>query len=79
MLARMWQKKNIPPLLVGLQTGATILEINLAVPQITGNRYTTLGHYPKDAPPYHKGTCSTMFIAALSVIVRAGNNPEVLQ
>ena len=30
-----------------------------------------LGIYPKDAPPYHKDTCSTMLIAALSVIVRS--------
>ena len=27
--------------------------------------------YPKDAPPCHRGTCSTMFIAALFVIVRS--------
>jgi hypothetical protein len=29
-----------------------------------------LGIYPKDALPYHKDACSTMFIAALFVIVR---------
>jgi hypothetical protein len=29
-----------PPLLVGLQTVTTILEINLEVPQKTGNRST---------------------------------------
>jgi hypothetical protein len=28
-------------------------------------------YHPKDAPPYHKATCSTMFIDALFVI--AGN------
>jgi len=33
MLARMWRKRNTPPLLVGLQTGTTILEISLEVPQ----------------------------------------------
>jgi hypothetical protein len=27
MLVRMWRKKNIPPLLVGLQAGITSLEI----------------------------------------------------
>ena len=27
-----------------------------------------LGIYPKDAPPYHKDTCSSMFIAALTII-----------
>ena len=30
-----------------------------------------LGIYPKDAPPYHKDMCSTIFIAALFKI--AGN------
>jgi hypothetical protein len=31
-------ERNTPPLLVGLQTGITTLEINLKVPQKTGNR-----------------------------------------
>jgi hypothetical protein len=30
-----------------------------------------LGIYPKDVPPYHKDTCSTMFKAALFVIARS--------
>ena len=30
-----------------------------------------LSIYPNDAPPCHRGTCSTMFIAALSVIARS--------
>jgi hypothetical protein len=29
-----------------------------------------LGIYPKDIPPYHKDTCSTLFIAALFIIAR---------
>ena len=33
--------------------------------------------YPKDATPCHRGTCSTMFIAALFVIARSWNNPDV--
>jgi len=32
--------------------------------------YTTLGHTCKDAPLYHRDTCSTVFIAALLVIDR---------
>jgi hypothetical protein len=32
------EKRNILPLLVGLQTDTTTLEINLEVPQKTGNR-----------------------------------------
>ena len=34
-----------------------------------------LGMYPKDAPPYHRGMCSTMFIAALFVIARSWKQP----
>ena len=37
-----------------------------------------LGIYPKDAPTYNKGTCSTMFIAAL-FIIEVGMNLVVLQ
>jgi hypothetical protein len=40
MLERMWRKRNIPPSLMGLQTGTTTLEINLEVPQKVGNRST---------------------------------------
>jgi hypothetical protein len=29
-----------------------------------------LGKYPKDTPPYHKDTCSTIFLAVLFVIVK---------
>ena len=35
MLARVWRKRNTPPLLVGLQIGTTTLEISLAVPPKT--------------------------------------------
>jgi hypothetical protein len=75
MLARIWKKRNTPPLLVGLQT-ATTLEINLVVPQKIGNRstwkprYITPDIYPKDALPYYMDRCSTKFIAALFIIAR---------
>jgi hypothetical protein len=70
----MWGKRNTPPLLVelynhsGNQSGfLSKLEIDLpknpAIP--------LLGTYPKDGPLYHRDICSTMFIAALSVIVRS--------
>jgi hypothetical protein len=68
MLERMWRKRNTPPLLVGLQTGATTLEINLEVPQKIeidlpeDPAIPLMRIYPKDAPPCHRGTCSTMFI-----------------
>jgi len=35
-----------------------------------------LGIYPKDAPTYNKDTCSTMFIAALFIIVRSRKEPR---
>jgi hypothetical protein len=37
---------------------------------------TLLGIYPKDALPYQRGTCSTMFTAALSVIARSCKEPR---
>jgi hypothetical protein len=75
MLARMWRKRNTPPLLVGLQACATTLEISLAVPQKIGHSttggscHTFLGIYPEDVPTSKKDTCSTMFIAALFTIL----------
>jgi hypothetical protein len=35
-----------------------------------------LGIYPKDSPTYNKGTCSTMFIAALFIIARSLKEPK---
>jgi hypothetical protein len=40
MLASMWKKGKTTPLLVGLQTGTHILEINLEFPQKIENRST---------------------------------------
>jgi hypothetical protein len=79
MLARMWRKRNTPPLLLGLQAGTTSLEISLAIPQnieytftgISSNTAPLLGIYPEDAPTGNKDTCSTMFIAALFIIARS--------
>ena len=35
-----------------------------------------LGIYPKDALPYHKDTCSTMFIVALFIKSRSWKEPR---
>jgi len=35
-----------------------------------------LGIYPKDAPTYNKHACSTMFIAALFIIIRSCKEPR---
>jgi hypothetical protein len=48
------------------------LEIDLAEDPLL----PLLGIYPKDAPPCHRGTCSTMFIAALFVIARSWKQPR---
>jgi len=69
MLARMWRKRNTPPLLVGLQAGTTTVEISLAVLRKLGPTIPLLRIYPKDAPAYNKDTCSTMFTAALVIII----------
>jgi hypothetical protein len=40
MLARMWRKRNTPPLLVGLQAYTTTLEVSLEVSQTIGHNTT---------------------------------------
>jgi hypothetical protein len=69
MLVRRWSKRNIPPLLVGLQAGITTLEISLAFPE--GPAIPLLGIYPEDAPTCNKDTHSTMFITAIFIIARS--------
>jgi hypothetical protein len=80
MLERMRRKRNTAPLLVGLQTGTTTLEISLEVRrklEIAEDPAILLfGIYPTDAPQCHKGTCSTMFIASLYVIARNWKQPR---
>jgi hypothetical protein len=80
--ARMYRKRNIPPLLVGLQTGITTLGINQMVPQKIGidlpedSAVSLLGIHLKDAPPYHKDACSLIFIVALFVIAKSWKQPR---
>jgi hypothetical protein len=63
----MWGKRNTPRLLVGLQSGTITLEINLRylrkleIDLPEASAIPLLGIYSKDAPPHHRGTCSTMF------------------
>jgi hypothetical protein len=82
MLARMWRKRNTPPLMVGLQACITILEISVAVPQKIGHSITRgssnilLSIYPEDVPTGNKNTCSTMFIAALFILARSWKEPR---
>ena len=77
MLARLWRKRNTPPLLVGLQACTTTLEISLAVPQKIGHSTTggpsntSPGHISRRCSNCNKDTCSTMFIAALFIKARS--------
>jgi hypothetical protein len=67
---------------VGVQTCTTTLEINFIVSQKTRNSSTsksshiTLKHIPKHPPLSHKDICSTMFAAALFIIVRRWKQPR---
>jgi hypothetical protein len=71
--------------LLGLQTGTTTLEINLEIleklemylPEDLA--IPLLGIYPKNAPPFHRGTYFTMFIAALFVIARSWKQVDIPQ
>jgi hypothetical protein len=38
--------------------------------------YTTPGHIPRRCPTCNKGTCPTMFIAALFIIARSWKEPR---
>ena len=67
---------------MGLQACTTTLEVSLVVPQIIGHSTTgdptipLLGIYPEDVPTGNMNTCSTMFIAALFIIVRSWKEPR---
>ena len=71
MLVKIWRKKNPFALLVGMQTGATILENSMQVPQKLkievpyDPEIALLGIYPKDRGVLiQRGTCTPMFITA---------------
>jgi hypothetical protein len=82
MLARMWRKRNTPPLwwdcklvqalwksvLWFLRKLDIVLLVDPAIP--------FLSIYPEDVPTYNKDTCSTLFIAALFIIARSWKEPR---
>ena len=83
MLVRMWKKGNPLALLVGMQTGTAALEKSVEVPQKIKNRTTlrpssstsrnsSKGHNSV----IHRGTCTPMFIAALSTIAILWKEPK---
>ena len=82
MMERMWNKGNIPPLMVGVQTYSATLEINVSVSQKIGNQSTSvpsniiLRHIPKGCTLIPQGHCSTVFRAALFIITRTWKQPR---
>ena len=82
MLARMWRKRNIPPLLVGLHATTTTLEISLQflrkldIVLSEDPAIPLLGIYPENVPMGNKDTCYSMFIAVLFIIARNWKEPR---
>ena len=63
MLETMWRNGNPLALLMGMQTGAAALENSVEVPRDTGVLM-------------HRGTCTPMFMAALSTIAKLWKEPK---
>ena len=83
MPERMWRNGNPLALLVGMQTGAAALENSVEVPQKLkiGLPYdpaiALLGIFPRDTGVLmHRGTCTPMFLAALSTIAKLWKEPK---
>ena len=83
MLERMWRNRNPLALLVGMQTGAATLENmwrflkKLKIDLPYDPAIALLGIYPRDTGVLmHKGTCTPMFIAALSTIAKLWKEPK---
>ena len=79
----MWNKGNTPSLILSVQTYTPIVEISLVISQNIGNSslkdpaILLLVITLKDAlPPYHKDTCSIMFIVALFIKARNWKHPR---
>jgi hypothetical protein len=79
MLARMWRKRNTPPLLVGLQSlwksvWQFLRKLDIVLPEDPA--IPLLGIYPEVALTCNKETCSIMFIAAFFMIARSWKEPR---
>jgi hypothetical protein len=68
MLAKMWRKRNTPPLLVGLQAGTALSKpvwrfLRKLDPVLPKNPVIPfLDIYPEDTPSSNKETCSTIYV-----------------
>ena len=83
MLKRMWRNGNPLVLLVGMQTGAATLGNSVEVLKklkidLPYDPAVALpGIYPRDTRVLmHSGTCTPMFIAALSTIAKLWKEPK---
>ena len=83
MLERMWRNGNPLALLVGMQIGAAtrktvwrfLKKLKIDLPYDPA--IALLGIYPKDTGVLmHRGTCTPMFIAALSTIAKLWKEPK---
>jgi hypothetical protein len=80
--ARLWNKGNTPPLLLGVKTCTTSLEIHLALSQKIGNysisrpSNTTPWHAPQRLPTKPQGHLLNYVIETLFVISRNWKQPR---
>ena len=58
----------------GNQSGSSSEKLDIVLPE--HHPIPLLGIYPEDVPTGKKDTCSTMFIAALFIIVRSWKEPR---
>jgi hypothetical protein len=70
-----WDCKLVQPLWKSIWQ--FLRKLDIALPEDPA--IPLLSIYPEDAPTCNKDTCSTMFIAAIFIIAKAGNNPDVPQ
>ena len=82
MLERMWRKGNPLALLVGMQIGAAALESSVRFLKklkidLPYDPAVALLGIPRDTGVLmHRGTCTPMFIAALSTIAKLWKKPK---
>jgi hypothetical protein len=69
-----WDFKMVQPLWKSVWRLLRKLEIDLPEDPVI----PLLGMYPKNAPPYHRGTCSTVLIAVFLMIARIWKQPRFL-
>jgi hypothetical protein len=79
---RGYGERNTPPLLVGYQAVQPLWKSvwwffrKLDIVLLEHPTIPLLGIYPEDVPIGNKDTCSTMFLAALFIIVRSWKEPR---